>query len=780
MNKYLVIILLLFIAGSVLAQKKKSIIHVIRFDTSHGTKKNGVDRLILYKAVFQQDNSILSSDSAYFYPQANAFDAFGHVLITQADTIHVFSDKLNYYGNTKTAILTDNVRLIDRDAVLTTNYLVYNTGTRIGTYTGGGKLVNKENTLTSKNGYYFASSQDSYFRYNVILITPDAVIKTDTLRYNSGTQVSYFYGPTHILGKQDKDDLYTENGTYNTKTEQAFFGKKNLYTQGTKTLKGDSLFYDRVKGYGKAVNHVTFNDTEQKTTIKGGLGEYFKADERTLVTKLPYVVLVTEERDTSKVDSVKKGGNSLIKTLANNPPKNTIPIKNTSLLKDSIKSKLITASQKKGNKANKALSKINKPIERAAIPLIKPDSLKIKRDSLFMTADTIETQILTYKALKELKELRRIASIIDTSIKVKSAIIYTKQPKFIVIAPPPRMPEDTSYLHRDFFAKMILRDTMHTKPKVVKIADKANVTDSSKIKAKPLATSIKKPGKNQLVTKITKIDSVYMNHKIELSDTSRIRILSAAHKAKIYKSDLQAIADSIFYSYSDSTARMYGHPMIWVEGSQLSSDTVNLQMRHKKIDNIELYPSAFIVNIEKGDSTHFNQVGGKKIRGFFKDGKIERVFVDGNAETIYYIRDSLKNVTNMDRSISSRIRVNFKNNEASGTTWYGKPEHKTGAPGIFKAEEKILKGFIWKPKDRPVSKESIIPIQHKSNPIKKGAKATPKKDTKGDLKGLLKTDIIKTASDSIKKMLPDTLPKPDLNPADLKRIKTRLDSIKLK
>ena len=99
------------------------------------------------------------------------------------------------------------------------------------------------------------------------------------MRYNTGTRISYFYGPTNIYGtqgKKDRDTLYTENGTYNTKVEQAAFGKNNLYRSGTKSLKGDSLFYDKLKGYGRAVKHVTFNDKEQKVTIKGDLGTYFK------------------------------------------------------------------------------------------------------------------------------------------------------------------------------------------------------------------------------------------------------------------------------------------------------------------------------------------------------------------------------------------------------------------------------------------------------------------------------------------------------------------------
>jgi hypothetical protein len=152
----------------------------------------------------------------------------------------------------------------------------------------GAKLVNKDNTLTSKNGYYFASTRDAFFKYDVVLVTPDALIKTDTLRYNTGTRISYFYGPTNIYDTKDKKDtLYTENGLYNTVTEQAFFGKKNLYKSGTKRLKGDSLFYDKKIGFGRAVKHVVFTDSEQKTTLLGGLANYYKSEERTVVTKTP-------------------------------------------------------------------------------------------------------------------------------------------------------------------------------------------------------------------------------------------------------------------------------------------------------------------------------------------------------------------------------------------------------------------------------------------------------------------------------------------------------------
>jgi lipopolysaccharide export system protein LptA len=712
-NKYFFSLIFLLITCTVVAQKKSTPVHLDKSETAFGSKENGKDLIKAYKAIFRQETTTLTSDSAYFHPQDNTVEAFGHVVIIQGDTLHIYADKLNYNGNTKIAILTDNVKMVDKDAVLTTNYFVYNTGTKIGTYTGGGKLINKDNTLVSKTGYYFSSSRDAYFRYNVVLKTPDAVIKTDTMRYNSGTRITYFYGPTNIYGK-DKDTLYTENGTYNTETEQALFGKHNLYKKGTKSLTGDSLFYDRAKGYGRATKHVTFMDTEQKVILKGDLGVYTRDDERTVVTEHPYVILITE--DSVKTDTAKKS-QPVIKADAKDA-KNIAPVKDAMPVKALVTDKM--KNPKDTTKANTALKKLS----------------RLRRDSIFISGDTIQTMIVTYHELKILQESMRIAGLRDTSIKMPDDLLFSKPPKFLSLSPP-KLFRDTDFTHPNYFPK---------KPKT------APVKRVSKIK----------PG-----TEIVKVDSVYLKGKVTLSDTSRVRILIAAHHAKIFKSDLQAVADSIFYSYVDSTVRMFGHPMIWAEHSQLSGDTINLQMKNKKIDNVEMFPRAMIVNIDKQDSTSFNQIGGRKMRGFFKDGKINVFYVDGNAETIFYKRDSLR-VTNWYHSISSRIRVNFKNSEVKDVAWYVKPEEKYSPIAKVKEENKILKNFIWKPKDRPVSKESVISPPDVKRVTKKPAvkktatvkKAVIKPGTKAaahpKTAPVIKTDSVKTKMDTIKRIKLDT------------------------
>ena len=803
--KYL---LSIFLIGATLSLSAQKIVRLIHSRSSTGVRLNGKDLIKVYQGTFKQDYSTLTSDSAYFYPQDNAFDAFGNVNINQGDTLNIYSDKLNYNGNTKIAILTDHVRMVDKDATLTTDHLTYNTATRIGTYTEGGKLVNKDNVLVSKNGYYFAFTRDSYFRYDVVLTSPDVLIKTDTMRYNTGTKIAYFYGPTDIYStkgkKGERDTLYTENGFYNTVVEQAAFGKNNLYKSGTKSLKGDSLFYDKIRGYGRAVKHVTFLDREQKITIKGQLGNYYKTEERAVVTEDPYVILVTEKKDSTASDSGKKIVPVINKVPANGKQpmnlkqvvKNTVPVKidtvdftgkenqagANSLLKQAAKNNPVqkVADSLKKQKTRIPLNNLTgaagaalnaqtisgkqtglkkppgKPVD-LKVPVKPPalkDTSKVKTDSIYISADTIETQIYTYKDLKAYQEKQRLAHVRDTTSKSKvpvKAVSKDKPSKFLT-AMLLKFTPDTIRTYPNYFGPPPAR------PK------------------KPVKPPSKKQLEQDSLAKKAEADSIKQARLLEPGDTARIRILIAHHHFKMFKSDLQAKSDSMFYSNSDSTIRCYVNPMLWSEGSQLSGDTIYLQMKHKKLDNMRMFPNAFIVNIDKTDSTHFNQIGGKRMRGYFRDDKLYRIFIEGNAESIYFSRDSAKNtITGMERSLSSRIKVDFVDNKVTNLALYTKPQDTYGPLGKFTEDDKVLKGFIWKPKDRPFSKESIIPsYNRKASAGKTKAAKAPAGKGKAAKAPLKKLPDAKAGNDST---LKPALPAPG-SPKALKDSTSRRDTLK--
>ena len=148
MRKYLIFLFFIVVSFTAWAQKVTRV-ELIQSDSFIGLKRNGENTNKVIRPIFKQDNATLTCDSAYFYLEKNSFEAFGHVHINQADTINIYSDLLNYDGNTKLAILSNNVKLTDNDAILTTNNFDYNLGTKIGRYYNGGKIVNDKNEQTT-------------------------------------------------------------------------------------------------------------------------------------------------------------------------------------------------------------------------------------------------------------------------------------------------------------------------------------------------------------------------------------------------------------------------------------------------------------------------------------------------------------------------------------------------------------------------------------------------------------------------------------------------------
>ena len=258
----------------------------LKYDKRLGEK---VQRLI-GDVILKHDSTYLYCDSAYLYEATNSFDGFGNVHIKVSDTLNIYSNLLNYNGNTRIAELHKNVILIDKKATLYTEHLWYNRLTNIAYYHTGGRIVDKENELISKIGYYYTDWKEAFFRDSVVLVNPRYIMNTDTMMYNTETEISYFYGPTIITS--DENFIYCENGWYDTRNDKSQF-KENAYilTEEQK-LRGDSLYYDRQLNYGEAYYNVSLTDTVQDMIILGEYGEFRKNDGYAFVTDSAVAILI--------------------------------------------------------------------------------------------------------------------------------------------------------------------------------------------------------------------------------------------------------------------------------------------------------------------------------------------------------------------------------------------------------------------------------------------------------------------------------------------------------
>lgn len=235
-------------------------------------------------------------DSAVLNQTANTIEAFGNVHINDADSVQTYSQYLKYLGKEKEAYLKNKVKLTDSKIVLTTDELEYNTATRIGTYLKGGKVVNGKTILTSSEGYYYGETKDIYFKKKVFLNDPGYKVTTDTLLYNTFTELARFTVPTKIV--TDKRVIKTSEGYYDMKTKKAVFGKRPVVDDPDYTLVADDMAFDDSSGFGEAQGSVVYKskDTANAYSI---LANNIKSNNKTggvLATQKP-LMIVKQDRD---------------------------------------------------------------------------------------------------------------------------------------------------------------------------------------------------------------------------------------------------------------------------------------------------------------------------------------------------------------------------------------------------------------------------------------------------------------------------------------------------
>lgn len=226
---------------------------------------------IIGNVVMSHDSAYLYCDSAYMDEIKNQVKAFGNVHIRASDSLDLYGDSLSYDGNTKVAYIRSNVTLKDNQTTLTTDTLIFDRITGIARYDYWGKIVSDRNILVSKHGYYYTGKKEFFYKEKVILINPDYVMHSDTLMYNTVTEIAYFFGPSHIVGGEDS--IWCENGWYNTKEDIARFRERAIIFHKDQSVTGDSMYHERKTGYGQVFEHAVLTDTVKDIVLMGNYGE---------------------------------------------------------------------------------------------------------------------------------------------------------------------------------------------------------------------------------------------------------------------------------------------------------------------------------------------------------------------------------------------------------------------------------------------------------------------------------------------------------------------------
>lgn len=243
----------------------------------------------------RQGTTVVNCDSAVLNKKTRFLEAFGNVHIVDNDTVNIRSQYLQYYLDTKIAHLKNNVSLTDSKSTLYTQELEYDLNLKIGTYHNGGKLINQTSVLTSQEGTYYEELKDVYFKKNVDLKDPKYTLKTDSLLYNTATQIATFIAPTTIIDSS-KRVIKTSDGFYDTRNRKAFFGKRPVLNDGAVKIIADNIDSDDSTGISNLRGNAVYVDTAQGISVLANSIKANRDDGTFLATQHP-LMIIKQDKD---------------------------------------------------------------------------------------------------------------------------------------------------------------------------------------------------------------------------------------------------------------------------------------------------------------------------------------------------------------------------------------------------------------------------------------------------------------------------------------------------
>lgn len=301
-RKFIIVILIFFLGSGAFSQNPQSdrpgkrkieVLHSAEgYEELEAVTGRRLMRLVGDVAL-KHNEVYMTCDSAHFYVANNQVMAYSRIHINQGDTLHLNGDSLFYDGTLEDASVDGHVELIDKETHLYTNSVKYDVARKIARYNDHGRIINGENTLTSIIGIYYVSDNLYHFKDSVKIVNPDYVMTGDTMDYNTRTETAFFTGPSELAG--DSIYLYCEKGWYDTKNDISRIWKNALIDNRQQVIRGDSLYYDGVKGYGQSFRNTSITDTTNDVIVKGDYAWYFKTPERFMVTRKAQFIQVSDK-----------------------------------------------------------------------------------------------------------------------------------------------------------------------------------------------------------------------------------------------------------------------------------------------------------------------------------------------------------------------------------------------------------------------------------------------------------------------------------------------------
>ena len=323
--------------------------------------------------------------------------------------------------------------------------------------------------------------------------------------------------------------------------------------------------------------------------------------------------------------------------------------------------------------------------QRKTMATIKPVLVQANgKDTLYMRADTFYSAPMVKSKFKNLNSLMPGDTLVNPEWKANTGL----------------MKDSLGNKVRPAGRALQKKDTLNWVTKASPEEEKAAKSEKT---GKPEKTGKKKKDKKLKITEpVVAVDTA-------AADTTAPLYFIGYHHVLIFSDSLQGKCDSICYTRSDSMIRMMFNPIAWAHNSQITGDTIMMQMDSTQMRRLYVPNNAFMVSRTGPEKAKlFNQVQGQTLTAYFANKQVTKIVVTPNAECIYYPTDEKDEYMGLNNSTSVLMRIQFVDQKITNIKLEKDP--KTTMQPLEKADLDAAKlsRFKWLIDQRPKRKEELF------------------------------------------------------------------------
>jgi lipopolysaccharide export system protein LptA len=539
----------------------------------------------------------------------------------------------------------------------------------------GNVHINDGDTMHTYAQYlrYVGNERVAYLQRAVKLTDGKAILTTEDLVYNIATGIATYADGGKVIN--EKTVLTSRDAIYYSDTKDVVF-KNNVHLVDPKyNMTADSLRYNTAfkTAYFISPTHIISEDG----IIDTRSGSY----------NMETGNAIFDSRSSFRDSTTFISGDKI----AFEEKTGAIQIEGRGKFVDSVNNVTVLGEKLFIDKKNKTFLATNKPVmifykdndstyvaaDTLFSGLRHYDSAENKTDTTLPVAKTKETKLISDPSKDSVAFASRLFSVTENQAPLKD----TTQKDSVIVDTTPSIKN----IEQDSVILTAPKDTLKTDSLLSVKKDSIplttqNITDTIK---QPTAVDLNKVPKDS------------------------VRYFLGFHHVRIYNDSAQAVSDSLYYSTEDSTFKLFGNPVCWNDQTQVKGDTMHLYTENQKPKRVYVYFNAIAINRTK--EGFFNQMGGRTINGYFKDGSMDYIRVKGSpAESIYYPQDEDSAYVGMDRSKGDVIDIFFVNKELNKIKFINDVDGTMYPLKQIPEDQKALRNFSWEDKRRPKNKLELF------------------------------------------------------------------------